>query len=43
MLEFCLNKKQQEMAIKIKEWGGIGVKCNVPGEENGIKGVMGFH
>ncbi len=37
---FCLNKKQQEIAIKIKELGGIGVICHVPGVENGIKGVI---
>lgn len=40
VIVFCLNKKQQEMFIKMKELGGLRVKCHVPGEVNGIKGVI---
>lgn len=40
VLVFCLIKKQQKMVIKMKELGGIGVKCHVPGEMNVVKGVI---
>lgn len=40
VIVFCLNKKQQEMMTKMKEFGGAGVKCHVPGEVNSIKGVI---
>ncbi len=39
-LLFCVNRKQQENALKIKELGGAAVKCHVPGEFDHLKGVI---
>lgn len=40
ILLFCVDKKQQEIALMIKELGGTAVKCHVPGELDNLKGVI---
>jgi len=40
VIVICMNKKQQDMLVKMKEFGGVGVKCHVPGEVTDIKGVI---
>lgn len=40
VLLFCVDKKQQEIALTIKELGGKAVKCYVPGELDNLKGVI---